>query len=262
MTSSQLGLRDGLVNHNKHQTSHGFTQVYNTGSISLLVTTFKPPSNTTAFASLVRHLVSLASSTNSTLPRRIDVHILSLDPQTQDTPNAFLNLARLLALLQDPTPPPQASRHVLFPADLATLPPPGAYTAFLTHASSPQSSTPALLANAAAPPLPAAIAPAPGLAPLLLPAHGARANMEVSDDAGWCPERLLPPVPRGADWALCVRALWLRAAGRIGRAAVPPGTAWPYDGPASSARSFVEVCTSLVVRFSWRGDDARWDRNA
>jgi len=112
----------------------------------------------------------------------LSVHLLFVEPQTDDSPNMYLNIARLFA----PT-----ARVVLFPGNLSALPPPDIYSPILVHPLS-DLHQPAILSGAASWPFPL-------LSPVVL--H--------RDHSLWCTERFFFSGSRAANWEECLWQLSL-----------------------------------------------------
>ncbi|KZT08497.1 uncharacterized protein LAESUDRAFT_649387 [Laetiporus sulphureus 93-53] len=186
-----------------------------TGPISLLVTTTVDPSSPEHEALLYR--VSTLQTKNPLLNITLSLHLVHLAPRTPDNPNAFLNLARLLA----PTP-----RVALFPANLSTLPPRALYAGLLAPAASSA----------------LAVEPEPRRSPVVLTSRGQTGfpfaplapAVLGRDDPLWCTERFFPPTTRAADWEECVWQLWLE---NFGDVEVRQTRGWLHEALATSPTS-------------------------
>ena len=143
--------------------------------------------------SALRRRVATLLDGNKLLNDTLTLHVLHVDRAAEDTPNAFLNIARLFS----PT-----ATVLLFPASLSVAPPSSA-SALLAGSGStlrpaphaPFSEKPALLGSAApGSPAPAPAYPLAALTPVLV----ARAH------AFWCTERLFLGPSRMSDWDECL----------------------------------------------------------
>ena len=186
------------------------------GPISLLVVTQNSPS-------ALRRRVATLLDGNKLLNDTLTLHVLHVDRAAEDTPNAFLNIARLFS----PT-----ATVLLFPASLSVAPPSsasallaGSGLAFRPAPHAPFSDKPALLGSAApGSPAPAPAYPFAALTPVLV----ARAH------AFWCTERLFLGPSRVSDWDECLWQLWLDALGDVAVLAAPAWRA-PPEAPAAAA---------------------------
>ncbi|OBZ67284.1 hypothetical protein A0H81_12875 [Grifola frondosa] len=172
-----------------------------TGPISLVVTTAATPSSD-EHATLLRKLSALESR-SPLLHSTLSLHVLHLAPHTDENPNAFLNLARLLAL----TP-----RVALFPGNLTVAPPKTLYHTILTQAPASPSPSSSVLHRSKQRRKPAILTlrgqtafPFAPLAPAVL----------GRDDALWCTERFFPALSRAADWEECLWQIWLEHFGDV-----------------------------------------------
>ncbi|KAH9963745.1 hypothetical protein BC827DRAFT_1190585 [Russula dissimulans] len=177
------------------------------GPISLVVVTRLPPVSSGApdhppLRRFLRHPMLNAS--------RLAMHLLHLDPTTPESPNVFLNLARLFAptrtlLLVPGTPKPPP---------LSSIP-----SLSIAHVRDP------VIVRAVAPgprtPIPADKR-RPSLSPILIP----------RDHTLWCVERFTfvpaPVAPRAADWDACLWQVQLETFGTatVGGPTVPE---WRWD---------------------------------
>ncbi|KAI8993855.1 hypothetical protein BD414DRAFT_480641 [Trametes punicea] len=182
------------------------------GPMSVLVTTSATPSSV-RYEELTVKLATLQRK-HPPLKQHLFVHLLHVDPADENHPNAFLNLARLLA----PTP-----RVVLFPGNLSTVPPKTLYRTLLHQQPSSSSAMasqghvrkrrPAVLTSRERTSFP--FAP---LAPLVL----------ARDDSTWCTERFFAQMPRVSDWEECLWQVWL---GHFGDLEVRQTPGIPSDAP-------------------------------
>ncbi|KZT24230.1 hypothetical protein NEOLEDRAFT_1179478 [Neolentinus lepideus HHB14362 ss-1] len=154
------------------------------GPISLLLVTTESPMN--------QDTTALLSNLSALNIRRSDgpvfAHVLVVHSSTQDSPNAYLNLARLYA---------PAQSVVLFPDDLSTLP------AFSSSALAELLSdweTPSVLIKTDN----HASFPFEPLSPIML----------SRDHPLWCDERFISG-SRELDWAECLWKLWLETFGEV-----------------------------------------------
>lgn len=124
----------------------------------------------------------------------MSVHLLQVDGDAPENPNAYLNLARLLS----PT-----SQIVLFPGNLSVIPPKTFYRSFFSTASPSArniTSKPTIFTTRSQSSFP--FSP---FSPIML--H--------RDDPLWCTERSFLYVSREADWNDCLWQLWLEHFGEI-----------------------------------------------
>ena len=134
----------------------------------------------------------------------VSLHVLRLQNQAPSNPNAFLNLARLLA----PT-----STVVMFPGELGSVPP----KSFARTLTSNTSATLAVYSTRGRTAFP--FSP---YSPLLI----------GRDDPVWCNERFFPYISRSADWQECLWQVWLANFGNID---VRQTTDWVADAAPSTA---------------------------
>ncbi|KAI0365614.1 hypothetical protein BV20DRAFT_953921, partial [Pilatotrama ljubarskyi] len=175
------------------------------GPLSLLVTTTSAPGSS-HHQELVNKLAALQRK-HPPLRQTFFAHLLHLDPATDTHPNAFLNIARLLA----PSP-----RVVLFPGNLSSVPPKTLYRTLLHQQPSSSSAMasrgrvrrrkPSVLTNQERTSFPFA-----SLAPLVL----------ARDDSAWCTERFFAGMSRAADWEECLWQVWLANFGDLEVRQVP-----------------------------------------
>ncbi|OJT09291.1 hypothetical protein TRAPUB_14288 [Trametes pubescens] len=175
------------------------------GPISLLVTTTAPPFSK-QHTTLVAKLAAMQRK-HPPLKQTFFVHLLHLDPATEVHPNAFLNIARLLA----PSP-----RVVLFPGNLSAVPPKTLHSLLLhqqptsssamTPRGRPRGRKPAVLTDNERTSFPFA-----ALAPVVL----------ARDDVTWCSERFFAGMTRAADWEECLWQVWLASFGGLEVRQVP-----------------------------------------
>lgn len=165
----------------------------NTGPISLVVTSKAIP--LTPHIHSVLHKLSSASVSVS-----IFVHLLHPDPTSRaESPNAYLNLARLFA----PT-----THVLLLPGNLSVPPPP-------LH-SLPPSPRLSVITNTAI---------NTTTANTEFPFHAPLALLTRADHPTWCTERAaaahVAHDPRVLEWDLCVWQFWLGAFGDVGVVQAP-----------------------------------------
>ncbi|KAI0356220.1 hypothetical protein OH77DRAFT_1589227 [Trametes cingulata] len=204
------------------------------GPVSLLVTTTAAPESP-QHREMVNKLAALQRK-HPPLRQTFFVHLLHLDPATDVHPNAFLNIARLLA----PSP-----RVVLFPGNLSSAPPKTLYRTLLhqqPYSSSAMTSSgrtrgrrPAVLTDGERTSFP--FVP---LAPLVL----------ARDDSTWCTERFFAGMSRAADWEECLWQVWLANFGDLEIRQVPGIS--PNGGDTTENASTVRKLP-LSSRFSQRG---------
>lgn len=180
-----------------------------TGPISLLVTTTMTSGpNRSSLLQNISRLLKHPSSNSS-----LFLHVLHLSPSTSDSPNAFLNLARLFS----PT-----SSVLLVPGNIST---PLLATLHSSLVSLPllASRKPVILTNWTRKSYPYT-----PLSPILLP----------RDYPMWCTERFFPSQSRTADWDECLWQLWLETFGNVGLFA---NANWQPEMDISTSTSSVTV---------------------
>ncbi|KDQ53572.1 hypothetical protein JAAARDRAFT_111746, partial [Jaapia argillacea MUCL 33604] len=148
------------------------------GTPTTLVLMNKHPSSTLENAALSRNISKITSS-NEPWRSSLSIHLLNIATNTQDHPNAYINLARLFA---------RSSHVLLFPDDLSTLPPVSAVSLAAANSTIFLTSKPA---HPGFPFLP--------LTPIML--H--------RGDNIWCTERFLSG-SRILDWEECLWQVWLQ----------------------------------------------------
>lgn len=196
------------------------------GVVSLVVTTTTTPSSSER-ASLLLKLAGF-SKRDSQLNSTLSVHILHLDPNTEENPNAFLNIARLFS---------QTQRVALFPSSLSSTPPKALYRTL----------TPQMLASAAL-----TASAALKYRPVVFTVNGQTAFPFSSlspvlidrDDPVWCTERFFPALSRSADWEECLWQMWLE---NFGDLEVQQMRAWMHGGSSSGADSAALIPSPLAV---------------
>ncbi|KAL1942530.1 hypothetical protein VTO73DRAFT_6132 [Trametes versicolor] len=201
------------------------------GPISLLVTTTAAPSSKQHTA-LVMKLAGIQRK-HPPLKRTFFVHLLHMGPATEAHPNAFLNIARLLA----PSP-----RVVLFPGNLSAVPPKTLHSLLLhqqptsssamTSRGRPRGRKPAVLTDDERTSFPFA-----ALAPVVL----------ARDDATWCSERFFAGMTRAADWEECLWQVWLASFGDLEVRPVPGLAGVGVDTTENAAT--VKLHRRLVSKF-------------
>lgn len=191
--------------------------LFHTGSISLVVTTKAAPSSR-EHSALLSKLIQLSIQT-PLLKQTLSVHIVHLSPTAEPQPNAFLNLARLLA----PSP-----RVVLFPGNLSYAPPKNLYRTLIAQqpSSSSAMSQPSGRARKRRPVVLTlrehTSFPFASLAPLVMP----------RDDATWCTERFFAGMSRAADWEECLWQVWLA---NFGDVEIRQTQGWTYTSQQADA---------------------------
>jgi hypothetical protein len=182
-----------------------------TGPISLLVTTTNIHSSV-PHQLLLKTLLNLEARLPYEIFQSLDVHVLYIPPNSRDSPNAYINLARLVA---------RTNHVLLFPGNLSMIPPPTMFAALSSQSlygyshlliMSGQNDT---------------NFPFPALAPALMP----------RDHSVWCTERFFLSSSRDFDWDTCLWQLWLDSFGDIRLLQVPHWTdGQPIVLPMNSAR--------------------------
>lgn len=167
------------------------------------------------------HKISALSGVSS-IKYKLSAHVLHLAGGSTPNPNAFLNLARVLA--QTPT-------VVLFPGDLSVAPP----KTFQRMISSSADSRKPVVFNTRG----RAAFPFSALSPVLL----------ERDSPAWCTERFFPALSRSADWTECLWQLWLE---NFGAVEVRQTTDWVNEMRTAYNTSSVEVRShSLIDCLRW-----------
>ena len=118
----------------------------------------------------------------------MSVHILHLETDIPDNPNAFLNLARLFA---------QTSTVALFPGNLSVVPPKTFTRSLFSKKLPPKPVIYSMRGQTSY--------PFSSLSPLIL----------ERDDPLWCTERFFPDTTRSTDWSDCLWQIWLENCGDV-----------------------------------------------
>lgn len=155
------------------------------GPISLLMTTTAPPSST-QHESLLERLQAL-----KTYPplSSLSLHLLHVNSQAQDSPNTYLNLARLFA---------STSRVMLFPGNFSVLPPSTFYSIISESAHSAH--RPMIITSGDQVSFPVL-----ALSPIVI----------RRDYPLWCIERFFFSSSRTTHWEECIWQLWLESFGAV-----------------------------------------------
>ena len=173
-------------------------------------------------------LLKKVSNLKSHLPLEIfqalSLHVLHITPNSRESPNAYLNLARLFA---------RTDLVMLFPGNLSMVPPP---TTLKTYSSQPQygSTHLSVMSNQNGTKF-----PFPTLAPAFMP----------KDHPVWCTERFFFSSSRDFGWDACLWQLWLDSFGDVKPLQIPE---WTDRQPVALAMNsaLVSLISSSVV-FSW-----------
>lgn len=153
----------------------------------------------------------------------MSVHVLHLEADAPDNPNAFLNLARLFA---------QTSTVALFPGNLSGVPP-KTFTRSLLSKRFP--SKPVIYSTRGQ-----TAYPFSSLSPLIL----------ERDDPLWCTERFFPYASRSTDWLDCLWQAWLENFGDVEVRLTTDWVSGVYsDSKAVSSSS--QVGAYLFVDIAW-----------
>ena len=138
---------------------------------------------------------------NPELKNILSVHVLHLDLATEQNPNAFLNIARLLS---------SSSRVALFPGNMSYAPPGTLYKTLLSQ--QPSSSSALAPRRRARKRRPTVLTtkdrnsfPFAPLAPLVV----------ARDESTWCTERFFAGMSREAEWEECLWQVWLANFGDV-----------------------------------------------
>ncbi|PIL34169.1 hypothetical protein GSI_03880 [Ganoderma sinense ZZ0214-1] len=218
--------------------------------MSLLVATPYPPGSY-QHKDLLSILARIQNE-NPSLRKTLVAHVLHLDRITENRPNAFLNLARLLS----PCP-----RTVLFPGNLSYTPPKNLYKTLVGQ----QAFSSSAVAGRMHKRKPVVFTmreyasfPFAPLAPVLV----------SRDDSTWCTERFFANVSRSVDWEECLWQVWLAHFGDVevkqlqGWApALPDSTSstssWQSENPVMekihrrlAAKFRGETCALAIRRFT------------
>ncbi|KII92483.1 hypothetical protein PLICRDRAFT_122615 [Plicaturopsis crispa FD-325 SS-3] len=201
------------------------------GQISLVVTTPSPPMSK-AYEDTVARISTLQN--HSVLAASLSAHILHLKGHSPDSPNAYLNLARLFA---------QTDQVVLFPSNLSVLPP---YHVLALVQNAPNGQ-PVIVATDTSTP-----------SPLALPqAH-----------PSWCTERFFYTGSRKANWAQCLWQLSLEALAPIssvksdGRVAPAPASRTAVSGKLARrlmGKYRAEACALAASRLEYSSGATKED---
>ncbi|KAJ7594432.1 hypothetical protein C8J56DRAFT_1161048 [Mycena floridula] len=144
---------------------------------------------------------------------KVSLHIATSE-SPQQSPNTFLNLARLFS------PSPLVA---LFPANLSVLPPVDLYSSLSSIQS--LSERPVIVNN-----MSRLLFPPPALSPVVLQRHY----------PVWCTERAFFFNSRAPDWNDCIWQLWLEEFGQLGHLSMPI--------PAAPQKEFSAVPVHVVRR--------------
>jgi hypothetical protein len=179
--------------------------------------TFHAPSSTES-TNLLKKIKDLQNV--SSIKHKVSVHVLHLAADTAESPNAFLNLARLFA---------QSHVLALFPGGLSVVPPKVFYHA---AASMVNSSKPVIFTTRQR-----TVYPFASLSPMLL----------TRESPLWCTERFFLPTSRSMDWTECLWQLWLNSFGDV---EVKPTSEWIQElTPAVNISvAEVEFNDDLIIR--------------
>lgn len=148
-----------------------------------MITTRTPSLNYTL---ILDELAALPNSRTRNLT--MSVHILHLEANAPDNPNAFLNLARLFA---------QTSTVALFPGNLSVVPPKTFSRSLFSKRLPPKPVIYSMRGQTTY--------PFSSLSPLIL----------ERDDPLWCSERFFPYTTRSTDWNDCLWQIWLETFGDV-----------------------------------------------
>lgn len=176
------------------------------GPVSVLVTTHSAP-DSLASRELVKQLEGFRRS--SSMKRALSAHILYLAPSPTQSPNAYLNLARLLS---------QTPLVALFPGNLSVVPP-KTFQRSIASSTSFSGDKPIVFSMRGRTSFP--FSP---LSPVLID----------RDNPVWCTERFFLGLPRSADWEECLWQIWLENFGNVD---VRPTTDWITEPPAYNLSS-------------------------
>lgn len=184
------------------------------GAISLLVTTYQPPSSVGS-ETLLRRLRTLHNTPS--IRHKVSIHILYLSPDTPNNSNAFLNVARLFA---------QTEKVALFPGKLSIVPPKAFYRSVASAVDLPKPVVFTMRQRTTY--------PFTSLSPVLL----------SRDDSVWCTERFFLETPRSMEWTECLWQLWLDSYGDV---EVKPTSDWIQGPRPAFNSSSVEVSVQIIV---------------
>jgi hypothetical protein len=144
-----------------------------------------------------------------------------VNASTQENPNAYINLARILA---------ETDRIVLFPRHLLNIEAHSAHTMLKKHALSSHGSKPAILTASGHTSFP--FSP---FSPILL--H--------RDEPVWCDERFALSSSGAFDWEECIWQFWLAKYGSIHPLPIPESS-WPMEGPLTESAVRVSAHQDLT----------------
>jgi hypothetical protein len=184
------GLPCGLVCASDFKAVYlGYLLTASAGPISLLVTT-------TAIHSSAPHrkLLEKLSNLKAHLPVEVaqflSLHILYINSKSSESPNAYLNLARLFS---------RTDHVMLFPGNFSILPPPTLFETLLSQLQRRPTRL-AIISNQND-----TMFPFPTLAPAIV----------SNDHSMWCTERFFLSSSRDFDWDACLWQLWLNSFGDV-----------------------------------------------
>jgi hypothetical protein len=120
----------------------------------------------------------------------LSLHVLYITPKSSESPNAYLNLARLFA---------RTDHVILFPGNLSILPPSTLFEA-LSSQLHDRSTGLSIISNQND-----TLFPFAALAPALVP----------KNHSTWCTERFFLSSSRDFDWDACLWQLWLDSFGDV-----------------------------------------------
>jgi len=191
------------------------------GPISLLITTTMMHSSAT-HQKLLEKLSDLKAYLPVQVAQFLSLHILYINPKSSESPNAYLNLARLFS---------RTDHVMLFPGNLSILPPP---TLFETVSSQLQRRPTRL----------AIISNQNDTFPTLAP------TLVSNNHSTWCTERFFLSSSRDFDWDACLWQLWLNSFGDVTYLSDPH---WKHGGPVVWRMNSASVSpsTSILCSHGW-----------
>jgi hypothetical protein len=163
--------------------------IVSVGPISLLVTTTAIHSSA-SHRNFLEKLSNLKADLPVQVAQFLSLHILYINSTSSESPNAYLNLARLFS---------QTDHVMLFPGNFSILPPSTLFETLLTQLQRRPTRL-VIISNKND-----TMYPFPTLAPALV----------SNNHSVWCTERFFLSSSRDFDWDACLWQLWLNSFGDV-----------------------------------------------
>jgi hypothetical protein len=167
----------------------GYLLTTSAGPISLLVTTTGIHSSA-PHRKLLEKLSNLKAHLPVEVAQFLSLHILYINSKSNESPNAYLNLARLFS---------RTDHVMLFPGNFSILPPPTLFETLLSQLQRRPTRL-AIISNQND-----TMFPFPTLTPAIV----------SNDHSMWCTERFFLSSSRDFDWDACLWQLWLNSFGDV-----------------------------------------------